>query len=94
MINRVVDSFVLKPVQNDKAKIDIKHLDEKKSSDCMGITIHLLKTIDSVIDGYLTDIFKKILDKSTYPERLKFSKVVPIFKDGARMSLTTTGQWL
>ena len=30
MINRVVDSFVLKPVQNDEAKFEIKQLVGKK----------------------------------------------------------------
>ena len=29
-----------------------------------------------------SDIFNKIIDESHYPESLKVSKVVPIFKDG------------
>ena len=45
-------------------------------------TNHLLKTINPVNSGYLTDIFNKIIDESHYPQRLKVSKVVPIFKDG------------
>ena len=56
MINRVVDSFVLKPVQNDEVKFKIKQLVGKKSSDDMGLTNHLLKTINPVISEYLTDI--------------------------------------
>ena len=36
MINRVVDAFVLKPVQNDEEKFEIKQLVGKKSSDYMG----------------------------------------------------------
>ena len=82
MINRVVDSFVLKPIQNDEVKSEIKELVGKKSSDYMGLTNYLLKTINPVISGYLTDIFNKIIDESHYPESLKVSKVVPIFKDG------------
>ena len=82
MINRVVDSFVLKPIQNDEVKSEIKKLVGKKSSDYMGLTNHLLKTINPVISGYLTDIFNEIIDESHYPESLKVSKVVPIFKDG------------
>ena len=47
----------------------------------MGLTNHLLKTINPVISGYFTDIFNKIIDESHYPENLKVSKVVPIFRD-------------
>ena len=54
MINRVVDSFVLKPIQNDEVKSQIKELVGKKSSDYMGLTNHLLKTINPVISGYDT----------------------------------------
>ena len=59
MINRVVCSFVLKPLQNEEANFELKHLVGKKSSDYMGLTNHLLKTINAVISGYLRDIFKK-----------------------------------
>ena len=48
----------------------------------MGLTNDLLKSINPVISGYLTDIFKKIIDVSHYPESLKVSKIVPILKDG------------
>ena len=44
-ISRVVDSFVLMPIQNEM-KFEIKQLVRKKSSDYMGLTNHLLKTID------------------------------------------------
>ena len=53
MINCVVDSFVLKPVQNDEVKFKMKQLVGKKSSDYMGLTNHILKTINPVISGYL-----------------------------------------
>ena len=82
MINRVVDYFVLKPVQNDEVKFDMKQLGENKSSDYMGLTNHLVKTISPVLSGYLTDIFNKIIDESNYHENIKVSKIVPIVKDG------------
>ena len=82
MTNRVVDSFVLKPIRNDEVKYEIKELVGKKSFDYMGLTNHLLKTINPIISGYLTYIFNKIIDESNYTESLKVSKVVPIFKDG------------
>ena len=82
MTNRVVDSFVLKPVQNDEMMFEIKQLVGKKSSDYMALTNHLLITINPVINRYLTDNFKKIIDWSPYPEILKGSKVVPICKNG------------
>ena len=53
-----------------------------KSSGYMGLKNHLLKTINPVISGYVTDIFDKIIDESHYSESLKVSKVVPTFKNG------------
>ena len=82
MNNRVVDAFVLKPAQNDEVKFEIKKLVGKKGFNYMGLTNHLLKSINPVISGFLTDIFNKIIDESHYPESSKVSKVVPIFKNG------------
>ena len=82
MINDGADSFVLKPVQDDKMKFALKQLVGKKTSDYMDLTNHLLKTINPVISGYLTDIFNKIIDELQYPESLKVPKVGPIFKLG------------
>ena len=59
MTNRVVDSFVLKPIRNDEVKYEIKELVGKKSSDYMGLTNHLLKTINPIFSGYLTYISTK-----------------------------------
>ena len=67
-----------------RVKLEIKQLVGKKSSDYMGLTNHLLKTINPVISGYLTDIFTKIIDESHYPKSLKVLKVVPIFKDRSK----------
>ena len=50
-INRVVYLFVLKPVQNNEMKLEIKQLVGKRSCDFMGLTNHLLKTINPVING-------------------------------------------
>ena len=81
MINRVVDSFVLKRVQYDEVRFEIKQIVRKKSSDYVGLTYHLLKPSNPVLSGYLTDIFNKIKDELHYPKSLKISKVVPILKD-------------
>ena len=82
MINRVVDSFVLKPIRTNEMKFEIKQPVGKKGSDYMGLTNHLLKTINPVISGYLTDIFNKVIDESHHPKSLNVSKVVPILKNG------------
>ena len=82
MINRVVDAFALKLDQNDEVKFEKSNLLEKKGFRLYGFNKPSSKKINRVITGYLTDTFNKVIDESHYPENLKVSKVVPIFKDG------------
>ena len=57
-------------------------MDPKKSKDLDGISSYLLKFFNTTISVPLAHIFNLSLSKGIYPDRLKKSRVVPIFKEG------------
>ena len=60
----------------------LKSMEPKKSKDLDGLSSHLLKFLNTTISVPLAHIFNLSLEKGIYPDRLKSSRVVPIFKDG------------
>jgi Reverse transcriptase (RNA-dependent DNA polymerase) len=60
----------------------IKSFESKSSSDIDGISIKLLKFIAVEISVPLSHIFNLSLSSGTFPEKLKKSRIVPIFKAG------------
>ena len=57
-------------------------MDPKKSKDMDGVSLDLLKFIDNAIRKPLAHIFNLSLKTGVFPEKLKVSRVVPIFKAG------------
>jgi len=60
----------------------LKSMDPKKSKDLDGLSSHLLKYLNTTVSVPLAHIFNLSLEKGVYPDRLKSSRVVPIFKEG------------
>ena len=60
----------------------IKSFDSKTSCDLDGISLKLLKVIAVSISLPLAHIFNISLDKVKFPEKLKLSRIVPVFKSG------------
>ena len=60
----------------------LKSMDPKKSKDMDGISLDLLKSIDSSIAKPLAHIFNLSLKSGIFPNKLKVSRVVPMFKAG------------
>jgi hypothetical protein len=60
----------------------IKTFEPKKSVDMDGISMHLLKYIDSAIAVPLAHVFNLSLRSGIFPDKLKMSRVIPIFKSG------------
>ena len=57
-------------------------MDPKKSKDMDGISLDLLKSIDTSVCKPLAHIFNLSLKTGVFPDKLKVSRVVPIFKAG------------
>ena len=60
----------------------LKTMEPKKSKDLDGISSYLIKFLNTTISVPLAHIFNLSLTTGIYPDRLKKSRIVPIFKDG------------
>ncbi len=64
----------------------IKSMPNKTSCDIDGLSSSLLKSVASEISVPLAHIFNLSLKNGQYPEKFKTSRVVPIFKNGDKLS--------
>jgi potassium voltage-gated channel Eag-related subfamily H protein 8 len=60
----------------------IKLFEPKSSVDLDGISMKLIKTIGPVIYTPLSHIFNCSIEQGIFPEKLKCSRTVPVFKSG------------
>jgi hypothetical protein len=60
----------------------VKSFDSKSSVDIDGLSLKFLKSIIHEISVPLAHIFKLSLENGVFPDKLKYSRVVPIFKTG------------
>ena len=60
----------------------LNSIDKKNSPDLDGISLSLLKCVSNEISGPLGHIFNLSLLEGVFPEKLKASRIVPIFKAG------------
>ena len=65
----------------------IKSSPSKNSCDLMGISTKLLKFIKLEISIPLAHIFQQSLEQGIFPENLKTSRTVPIFKAGDKLNI-------
>ena len=65
----------------------IQTLISKPSTDIDGISVKLLKKISTAISVPLAHIFNLSLENGIFPEALKTSRTVPIFKGGDNLSM-------
>lgn len=60
-----------------------KYLKCKSTEDLWGLSVKALGSIINTIAPSLTDIFNSSIDRGCFPDLMKISKVVPIFKSGS-----------
>ena len=65
----------------------INALPPKTSADLLGLSTKLLKNISYQICGPLAHVFSLSLTQGIFPEKLKTSRTVPIFKSGDRNNI-------
>jgi hypothetical protein len=63
----------------------IKSFQNKSSLDLDGLSLKFIKYIAYEISGPLAFIFNQSLTQGVYPEKLKMSRIVPIFKAGDKI---------
>ena len=60
----------------------VKNFDKQISCDLDGLSLKLLKTVSINISKPLAHIFNLSLDNGIFPEKLKISRIVPVYKSG------------
>ena len=78
----VPHTIYLTPVTDTEIINEINKLKPGKAAGIDAIPSKLLKAAPSAIAPSLTHIFNRVFATGTYPESLKISKVIPIYKKG------------
>jgi hypothetical protein len=65
-----------------------RSLNLKKTEDLWGLSIKVLHSIVESIAPHLADIFNRCIESGVFPDIMKHSKVIPLFKSGSRLEPT------
>jgi hypothetical protein len=76
------DTFVFKHVDPIDVIKTFKSLKLKNTGDLWDISVKVIKNIIQSIAPYLAVIFNNCVDEGTFPDLMKYSKVIPLFKSG------------
>ena len=79
--------FKFEPVNSRDIIKTFKSLDTKKTSDLWGISVKLISHIIDAVAPHLATIFNNCIEYGVFPDLMKFSKVIPIFKSGSTSDL-------
>lgn len=64
-----------------------KSLNLKNTEDVWGISVKVMQSIIYAIAPHLTVVFNACVDECVFPDLMKYSKVVPLFKSGSKDEL-------
>ena len=78
--NIIPENFHFKEVSKDDVRKEIRNLNVKKLSTYSSIPASILKQCVDAYLPYLTDSINYSLRESTFPEELKHSEVIPVYK--------------
>uniref|UniRef100_A0A8C6LUY9 Reverse transcriptase domain-containing protein n=1 Tax=Nothobranchius furzeri TaxID=105023 RepID=A0A8C6LUY9_NOTFU len=81
-IKSIKNSIYLSPVSSDEIRNIINKCINKRSTDCDGLDITLIKNIIESIIHPLTYICNLSFATGTFPNRMKIAKVIPLHKSG------------
>jgi len=80
--NRITHNMFLSPVTAHELSLTVNGLQSKKSKDCLGLNMSLIKVLFPNIVSPLLDICNKSLQQGIFPDKMKIAKVIPIYKAG------------
>jgi len=86
-------SIKLKNTTTGEIKKIITELKHKNSCGYDKVTTKILKTVSPFIVSPLTHICNRMLSTGTFPDRLKYSEIKPIYKKGTKPKLQNSGQF-
>lgn len=81
-INGEGERFSFRHVTFIQVRDYIYRLKNKKSKDCNGLNVELIKSIANIIVYPLTKLINECIDEGVFPSVLKISKIIPVYKKG------------
>ena len=81
------DSFFFLPTSQNEVETIILSL-KSKPTNLNDISIDVLKYLHKPISIIITHIFNKCIEQGIYPNKLKYAKVVPIYKSGPKYEVS------
>ena len=88
LTNKNKNSLFLFPTSVNEIKKIIENCDNKYSIDTLGFNMHIIKQIKDEISPILALLFNKCLQVGLFSDDLKISKIIPIYKSGAKNELS------
>ena len=78
----VNESFFFNPVTPEEVELEILQTPSNKSFRLYSFPINILKSSRCILSSPLATVFNTSISSGTFPDKLKTSKITPIFKDG------------
>jgi hypothetical protein len=78
------NSFFINPTTPEEVLDELGNLDQNKAEDIYNVNIKLIKMLSSHLCYPLEDIINTSFSIGTFPNKLKFARVTPLFKAGEK----------
>jgi hypothetical protein len=78
------DAFSIPQLTEEEVCVYLRNLNTHKASGLDGLSQKILKMSTYLIAPSLTKIFNKSLSSGMFPTKWKTSKIIPIYKSGAK----------
>ncbi|CAF4894442.1 unnamed protein product [Pieris macdunnoughi] len=82
-VNECKVSFSFRPIGADDIVRIFRTIDIKNTTDLWGISVKIISSIIDVIAPHLAIIFNNCIKSGEFPDLMKHSKVIPLFKAGS-----------
>ena len=81
---RIQESFYQPPTSEHEVRLELKRLNQRKSSGADEISPKILKLSSDIIAYPFMFILIKAMEDATYPNRMKIAKVLALFKNNPK----------
>lgn len=61
-----------------------KSLKVKNTEDLWGTSVKVMQSVIHIVAPYLAVVFNNCVDECVFPDLMKYSKVIPLFKSGSK----------
>lgn len=83
-VDRCLNNFTFHKVSTSTIVKTFKSIKVKSSEDIWGLSVKFLTNCIYILAPYLAQIFNECLDKGVFPDLMKCSRVIPLFKNGCK----------